>query len=251
MKTSFRILLALFATACFTACNENDTIYTITPAPEQPAQSSGKKLMQILEYSSDGNLFEMFNFKYNTQGNVYEIKHSYFDKEWESMKYEYNWDINNTIIANINGWYQIEHTLSNGKIIRTDYGEEEGEINLYTYDENGQIEERSIREYTNKYIWNNDILLSCKTYQDGEYTIRYGNQKSEGFFPLFPLFLNLTSDYLQLAQPHLFGAQTTCLPTEIIQEDRTITFSEYQFDSDGYVKKVIGNGNSFIEFVWE
>lgn len=250
--------MALLGIFILTACDEPDSIKS---TPETPAQGTDKRLKRILIYTPDDILHEVFDYKYNKQGNVSEIEHKYYDEysdNWDNLKYTYSYSEN--LISATYDDTRFEHHLYNGKVERTDFVDLEDESydyeefsRYFTYNNNGYIEKVSGGDQTQKYNWSNDKLLSWRTTGDytSENTITYSKQKCNGFFPLFAILTECGNEYLFFAQPQLVGAATSYLPTEIKTKFGTMTFSDYEFDSDGYVIKVTDDDESFVEFVWE
>lgn len=183
-------------------------------------------------------------FDYNDQGQVVEVVDDNFSDK-------YVWE-NNTIKTSAvyeSLEYTTTYVLVNGlvkQIIQeSPYGSDKETL---PYNKDGRYIGYDVE-------WNGDKIVQ---YFNGDYMYTPENYTtcSKGYFPLLD-----NGDALCMAHPEIFGMRTTQLPVDYILTDcgtdRQYTGTyEYEFDSEGYITKIVnnidyGNKQSVYVLTWE
>lgn len=259
MKTSLKIIVALFAILC-AAC---DDYIEMPPANE-------KKLIRIKQYY--GEYYQeksatILDFKYDQRDRLIEVQRTQ-QNNTDTLKY--NWDSYKSIRHK---WdkHSYEYFIEDGKISNYFHYYNDTTYISFVYDQDGYIKEYEVKngekqQEKHSYTWENRQLSLYD-----EVTLCYNSQICKGFFPLLYIFIGLNNDgdycydrnYLFMAHPNLIGVKTTYLPTKILreylQEQRTQCFNfEYKLDQNDYIISctVLHNTDFSSErytykFVWE
>lgn len=250
------VLAAIIMGVNFTSCKPDNT----EEPTEDPVEIPAKKLVKFTTGVS-----EMF-FSYDDQDRLIEcekVTQSY------TFTYTYVWGENTIDIhENVDGDYYLKCTLNlvNGLAHQIT---EDPQLNdsIFKYDSSNRLIECGGRLDTKLLEWNDDMLTSIQLNGDnttGHITYSYDkNSTTKGYNPLLPYEV---TDDLYIAHPELAGIATqklydTKTSSAIMYEyEFSASFkNEYEFDEDGYVKKVIvtrvneGGEETIDEYicVWE
>lgn len=249
----FRLFGVAVASLCmcvnFTACSSGDDA-------NGGGFASERKLVKMVLQLDDGT--ETHEFSYDNQGRVTEIKIDDEDDVWSHLFY---WEDNSVRIMQDDGEHRGTYTIENG-LVRSKYtpgdGHEEGCTDYYIYniaDKLTRISCHTYTELTTELIWDDDKLISYVGTYDFCSTYTYGNITcKKGYYPLFEL-----TD-LTFTNPELVGMKTNQLPisckyTPKVQAEEFTETYEYEFDSEGYISKIIvtrgSGGTRSCTLTWE
>lgn len=273
MKTLRFISAGLFAVLLsftFAACGGDDEEDGTNDGPgnEQPETGVVKRLKQYSYTETSGEdagYSYVMTFKYDEAGKIERIEKytSDHDESW-SEAYDYYWD-GNTIEEYNDDYHKmtyrigaIDNLVSSAKY--HDYYNDNNAKISFTYNTSGQLTSYTevIYDETDKYSfkWNGDKVVELRE-EESEYpeynsTIKftYGNKKCSGYYPNAGEFVDFSP--ITLVHPELFGCKINNLPTKAnyfydIYGEVGVNNFTHEFDQDGYVIKLKGNGWMYHE----
>lgn len=277
----FCILISYSLCSCGGDEESNQSDQPSTPTPSQP--NSNKRLVKIDELGE-----ETIEFKYDNQGNLVFVSVVEGD-EYSELTYEYD---NNEII--VRGFDEKRLDGTGGKNVNKTYHLLDGKVislvEEIEYNENtdGYYNQRS---YVYNFVYDNAdnhlTRVSCKS-QSGsmEYNFSWidGMLKEvqsiesytnfvykyhdtyvyntnplvcKGFLPLLSDPEMLEECYLLIAKPELALMTVNCLPYSLKIDGSLFETFTYEFDNEGYIRKVYSqaesgnNEDAIYIFTWE
>lgn len=288
-STLLCVLISCSLSACGGGDDEESNQPSQPPTPSQP--NSSKRLVKINELGD-----ETIEFKYDNQGNLAFVsvvdgdEYSEFTYEYGNNEINVSGFEERRLDGTGGEAIQKTYYLLNGKVISiseeeydengdVDYEDYESNVYNFEYDNTGkhlarvnmnsQYESMGYQSnYTQEYnfSWTDGMLkdvniVECYgNYPEQRYTDTYVYNSNplvcKGFLPLLSDYEPLEECYLLIAKPELALMTVNCLPSSINLAEAGIETFTYEFDNDGYIRKVHckhedGNYDAIFIFTWE
>ena len=198
--------------------------------------SNQKKIVKFVETWDEENP-NIYSLHYDDDGRL--IRVTSVDENGDSIDeiWTFIWG-DDVIIERIDEW-QYSIILENGLIQSStfDSGQE------YTYNKSNRVIELKYNGHGSEIkrcVWDGDKLVMVSSDIIGTiYT--YDETCRNGYSPLIGRFID--NDWLAIAHPELIGARTNQLPATYSRDDGLVSNYSYEFDSEGYVTKIIETDN--------
>ena len=163
------------------------------------------------------------------------------------------WKDNTIDLDNSHSWpFKYILTIENGRV-QNEEGIEDGYI-YYTYNSANRLTDiLYVADYESQlesFQWDGDKIISISG-EDYKISFTYKQMCNKGYFPLFDHFCGWNDHKLYEAHPELIGIRTKELPASITYNDsdgyNQTTTCSYEFDTEGYITKIIMEEGNEIE----
>ena len=227
----------------FASCNKEDD-----QAKEDDVVVNEKKITKIVRQSDADYLTKRFQY----DGNGRLVK-CLSESDNYSNTSTLIWKDNTIDLDNSSNW-PFEYILTlEDNFVQNEEGIGDGYI-YYTYNSSKRLTDiLYVADYESEletFQWDGDKIMSISG-EDYKISFAYKQTCKRGYFPLFDYFFGWNDHPLYDAHPELIGIRTKQLPESITynyseNDNGTITCS-YEFDTEGYITKIIMKDGNEIE----